>query len=408
MLSRVLRYAEHQLGNVVAALRAVTDSRTMPRIPTARVVLSLFTMQLARIGSLNALELTRRSARWLALIGGPLPSADTLGRVACQLDLDALRRAHHELYTRLKRNKALPARWYGLVPLVLDGHESTTSYRRHCSGCLSRVVHTKQGDRTLYYHRYVAGSVVGEGFHHFLDVEEVRSGEGEVAAALRLVKRLCAAYPRAFDVVLGDALYAQAPFFRAVIALGKDVLVVLKQEARDLYQDVLALCEVEAPVDFRREGGKVRVRCWDIDGLTSWPSLGRAVRVVRTQETRIVRRQLDGRREELHSEWMWITTLSKKCAPARAIVDLGHARWEIENQGFNEAVNHWHLDHVYRHEPGAMTAIVLLGLLAMNVIRAFYRLAIKPARRARESLQHIARLVTACLYQGRGRAAAPG
>ena len=36
----------------------------------------------------------------------------------------------------------------------------------------------------------------------------------EVAAAIRLLERVCKAYPRAFDVVLGDALYARADFFR--------------------------------------------------------------------------------------------------------------------------------------------------------------------------------------------------
>lgn len=407
LLARVLGYLGRRLRPVVAALGAVTDTRPRPRIETSRVVGALFTMQLARVGSLNALEQTARTARWRSLVGGELPSADTLGRVAAGLDVGQLRAAHHALYTQLKRNKALPAPWHGLVPLVLDGHESTASYERCCAGCLARQITVTGGERTQYYHRYVACSLAGEDHHHVLDVEDVRAGEGEVAAAERLLRRVVAAYPRAFDVVLADALYARAPFFRTVLELGKDVLVVLKQETRDLYQDVLALCEVTTPQELVRYRGRVRVQCWDIEGLTSWPSLGRAVRVVRTHETRTVRRQRDGELHAQTSEWMWATTLSAARAPSAACVDLGHMRWDIENQGFNEAVNHWGLDHVYRHEPNAMLAILLLGLLAMNVMRAFYRRAIKPARRARESLQHIVRLVQACLYQEPGRRRAP-
>ncbi len=399
---------ERRLGTVVAALGAVGDTRPRPRIVTSRVVGALFTMHLARVGSLNALEQTGRTARWRRLVGGPLPSADTQGRVAAGLDITQIRAAHHALYTRLKRNKALPAPWHGLVPLVLDGHESTASYRRCCVGCLKRTVKTAAGERTQYYHRYVACALGGDDHHHLLDAEDLRDGENEVAAALRLLRRVVAAYPRAFDVVLADAFYAQAPFFHAVLAMGKDVLVVLKQEERELHRDAQALCDMQSPQIFRRKDGKVHVACWDIEDLTSWSSLGRPVRVVCTLETRTIRRQLDGELEDETNEWMWVTTLSRARASSRALVDLGHARWDIENQGFNEAVNHWGLDHVYRHDAHAMRAILLLGFLAMNVMRAFYRRAVKPARRARESLQHVVRLVQACLYREPGRGVAPG
>lgn len=404
----MLGYLERRLPEVVEALDAVGDARTLPRIPTARVVRALLAMHLTRIGSLNSLEQTRRSAPWQRLVAGPLPSADTLGRVAEGLDLAAIRRAHRALYSRLKRDKALRAAWCGLVPLVVDGHESTASYRRCCAGCLTRTIRTASGEQTQYYHRYVAAGLAVDEHLHMLDVEPQRAGEGEVSTALRLLERVTAAYPRAFDVVLVDALYAQAPFFQGVLALGKDVVAVLKQQARDLYQDALALCEVESPQRFVRDKGRRHVRCWDLEGLRSWPEIGRGVRVVRTRETRSVRRQRDGLVEEQCSEWMWVTTLSRARAPTRAFVELGHARWTIENQGFNEIVNHWRLDHVCRHAAHAMLAILLIGLLAMNVMRAFYRRQIKPARRARESLSHVVALLRACFYREAPRRPSPG
>jgi len=353
-------------------------------------------MTLGRLRSFNALEQTSRSRAWRGILGGKPPSADTLGRVASGMDPDAVRGRLRALYSPLKRNKALPAPWHGLIALVLDGHESTASYLRTCPGCLTRTVHTSAGDRVQHYHKYVAASLVGEGFHIFVDLEELASGENEVAAALRLLARVRAAYPRAYDVVLADAFYAQAPFFQAVIASGKDVLVVLKQEARDLHKDAMSLCDATAPTVFER--GKTTVRAWDIAGLTSWATLGRPVRVVRTTETTRVKRQATGEVEEVTGEWMWVTTLSPSRAPTRAIVDLGHSRWDIENHGFNEGVNGWHLDHVYRHEPTAMLVLALLTMLAMNVLNAFYRLNLKPALQRRMSLQHVARLVASEIY----------
>jgi hypothetical protein len=42
-------------------------------------------------------------------------------------------------------------------------------------------------------------------------------------------------------LVLADALYAKAPFFNFLLARGKHALVVLKEERRNLYQDVAGL-----------------------------------------------------------------------------------------------------------------------------------------------------------------------
>ena len=62
-----------------------------------------------------------------------------------------------------------------------------------------------------------------------------------VAAALRLLDRVLRAYPRAFDVLLGDALYADSRFFNYALDHGKDALAVLKDERRDLLQEAYAL-----------------------------------------------------------------------------------------------------------------------------------------------------------------------
>jgi len=56
------------------------------------------------------------------------------------------------------------------------------------------------------------------------------------------------AYPRAFDLVLADAIYGTAPFFNFLLARRKHVLVVLKKdERRNLYQDVAGLFEQVPP-----------------------------------------------------------------------------------------------------------------------------------------------------------------
>ena len=49
-----------------------------------------------------------QSRFWRHWLGGPLPSADTMGTVHSKMDAGALRDAFHQVYGQLKRNKALP------------------------------------------------------------------------------------------------------------------------------------------------------------------------------------------------------------------------------------------------------------------------------------------------------------
>jgi hypothetical protein len=137
---------------------------------------------------------------------------------------------------------------------------------------------------------------------------------------------------------------------------------------------------------------------WDIEGFTSWPQVNVPVRVVRSLENWTVRRQLDGQPEALTSDGVWVTTLSKARAATAAAVAIGHSRWTIENQGFNEMVNRWHADHVYKHHPTAIEVCWLLAMLCLNVFLAFWRRDLKPALRATASMLHIARRIAAELF----------
>jgi hypothetical protein len=381
ILRRLIAYAEKifQLSDTIIA--GVMDLRRQPRIPTSCVVWSVAALFWARMGSLNALELAAHSSFFRRWLGRPVCSADSVGRVTALMDAESLRRGIHHIYDRLKRNKALPDQG-GLGVAALDGHESHASYRRHCPGCLKRNIRTGLTERVQYYHRQVTlmllpGARPGcDPVRFLLDHEPQRAGEDEVATALRLLERAIEAYPRGFDLLLADALYATAPFFNFLLAHNKHVLTVLKDDRRNLYQDAAALFASCPPAE-----GTFRSRkClwWDFPGLLSWPQVNVPVRVVRSLETRTVRRQLDGKVETLTSDWIWVTTLPQQSVPTGRAVALGHQRWDIENHGFNELVKGWHADHIYKHDPNAIECFLLLAFLACNIFQAFFALNLKP------------------------------
>jgi hypothetical protein len=138
-----------------------------------------------------------------------------------------------------------------------------------------------------------------------------------------------------------------------------------------------------------------------LGGFTTWPQVVAPIRIVRSLETESVRRQRDGQVETQHADWFWVTTLAPTRAPSGAVVQLGHARWAIENEGFNELVTRWHADHVYRHQPTALVVFTLLAMLCLNVFLTFYRRDLKPAARQAASRLHVAAQITSELYVGR-------
>jgi hypothetical protein len=379
-----------------AATARIRDARTRRHIPTLRIVRSLLLMMWVRMGSLNGLEQARSGGFWSRWLGGKVPSADALGDAAALLSLDDLREEAHRQYLILKRNKAIKPLSGGFLVLVLDGHESGASYLRSSSGSLQRKITTAKGERVQFYYRHVAAMLLHGGGQLLLDVEAQLQGEDEIAAALRLFERVANRYHRAFNVVAGDALYLNPGFCRRVRSRGKDFVIVLKNENRDLIADARGLLPLVEPVLWEEKG--VRRQCWDIGDLTTWTQFGSPVRVVRSLETRSVRRQLTGEVVTETTEWLWATSLPKDRASTKTIVRIGHGRWTIENQGFNELVNDWHADHIYKNHPNAIAALLLLVFLAYNLFHTLLSRNIKPAIRMAYTARFLAEKLSACFY----------
>lgn len=376
---------------------AIKDSRPQPQIKTPEVVKGVLVMALSRMGSLNALEQTKGNPFWKRWLGREkLPSADTNGRVFAQIDSDAIRQALHHIYSRLKRNKALEPSFGGFFVLIVDGHESNASYLRCCKECLIRIVHTKTGDKIQYYHRNVTAVLLCKDRLVLLDLEPQLPGEDEVAPAMRLTERVLNNYPRAFDLINADGLYTRPNFFKLAEDHGKEVLTILKDERRDLIQDAMGLFKHEEPIVIQH--GRTQRQCWDIEHFNSWPQVGREVRVVRSLETTTVRRQINKKEEQKTSDWMWASTLSKQRVDTQDLINLGHARWDIENKELNELVNEWEADHVYKHDIVAIEAFWLIIMLAYNLFHAFINLNLKPEVRCKHTCLHWARVIAAEIY----------
>jgi hypothetical protein len=203
---------------------------------------------------------------------------------------------------------------HGLLAVSVDANEQFCSDHRCCADCLTREITCqdaagKEFTQTQYYHKQVYAQLSGPALSVILDLEPMRPGEEECAAALRLLHRIRQQYgPRFFDVVVVDSWYTNGPFLQAVAQeLGWPVIAVLKQERYEIYQEALALTRGQKPVQqVERDGRQVEI--WDVPSLRFSDTYTEPVRVVRVRERWTERKRVGGKwvTQEKEQNWIWV------------------------------------------------------------------------------------------------------
>jgi len=383
----------------------VRDSRPRARIPAKVFPAVFFAMFSSRLPSFNELEQHRAKSSWKRWLGGSeLPSADELAYVSERIDPGGLRKCLGHVHSRLMRNKVLKAR-HGLMLAAIDGHETHSSYKRCCPGCLQRRVKVGKTEKIQYYHRIVVFQIICEDFELLLDLEMVRPGEDEVGAALRLLARVLENHPRCFDVLTGDALYLRPSVIELLRAHGKHLVAVLKENQPELLSEARTLLPGEDPQEFATPASPGKparhVKLREAAGFLT-ESITRPLRVVHAHETGTRRERIAGEWEEseIDVHWYWATTLPASLAGARAVFDFGHDRWKIENEGFNELVTRWHSKHCFHHHPNTIIVLWLVLFTAHAVFHCFHARNLKAELRHGHSVVYFARLIAASMRTG--------
>jgi hypothetical protein len=411
------------------AFSSLRDARQDPEIPPAVVFQALFYGFVFRLRSFKELEGDLAQPQLQQRIGAPRSFRDDALRYSlASFATEPLEQMLVSVNRQLKRNKALdPERVQGHLVAALDGIEVLSSFSRCCSDCLQRRVQCTSGDgqpveRVQYYHRAVGCQIVGSPVKTFLGLEWVAPGEGEDKAALRLLRRLPDLYgSRFFDILLLDSLYAQAPVLNLAQDVGWGLVITLKQENRDLYQDAFGLFSTrEADDRFTEQnaGQRREVRLWSEAHLPFTKQCPKPVRVLRSQEAVTENHYRRGQLqpETTFQEWVWIDTLNPQMFSPRVVRRLGHSRWKLENNGWNDLTQNWALKHGFLHackhrpkQPGAdgqklvpnrgLAAVTLVLLLAFTLCSAFCLLHSKLVRRYHFSLREVARQLYRSLWQ---------
>jgi len=223
-LDRFVSYAEKQFDLPLLA-GCFGDGRIDPEVPSRAVGLSLLLGEVIQIPGLSQLGEETKLPQWQQWVGYHARiSHDTFGYAANRMNPEQLRRAGRFINRKLKRGKAFEAsKIHGLLVVSVDANEQFCSDHRCCEDCLSREVICKDAQghefkKTQYYHKQVYAQLSGPRISVILDLEPMRPGEEECAAALRLLRRMRRSYgPRFFDLVVVDSWYTNGPFLKSVV-----------------------------------------------------------------------------------------------------------------------------------------------------------------------------------------------
>jgi len=399
-LDRFVAYSEKQFQMPLLA-GCFTDNRADPDVPGRAVGLSLLLGEVVQVPSLLQLAEETKLPQWQRWVGYLDPiSHDTLGYVANRMNPEGLRRAGIFINRKLKRGKGFEAnKINGLLVVSLDANEQFCSDHRCCQDCLSREVSCKDAQghefkKTQYYHKQVYAQLSGPNLSVILDLEPMRPGEEECAAALRLLRRIRKKYgPRFFDVVVVDSWYTNGPFLKTVVA-------VLKQERYEIYQETLALTAGKPTQVVERDQRQVEV--WDVPALRFSDTYTEPVRVVRVREcwAERTRQGKQGKTVQKEQTWIWVVAGELDAYDGATIRDIGHLRWKIENNAFDELTQHWHLTHCAHHQPVAVLALLWIKIIAFTLFHAFAILHGKLFRLGKVTLQELRKRIYRSLLCG--------
>jgi hypothetical protein len=337
------------------------DGRRQPQIAAQTLLWALLVGQILRQSSFHAVEaLVRSSARRALSILTPFCD-DTLGYFTERLDPRPTRQALLSLLRGAKRNKAFDdCRWIGLA---IDGTGAGWRTQQGCSLCRPRRNTQKQ--ILGYQHSFVMISVVGTGLSLPFDGEPYGPGDSEYAAGQRLLRRVIGGLGKRFaQYVVVDGEFATAPFLHTASELGLRVVARLKNNLPELLAAAQKRFPCGPPATVFQQGAD-RVELWDAEDFDPWDTLHwETVRVFLYRQ-----HKPDGTVVEAY----WLTNFASSTVGPRSLFRMAKSRWEIENQGFNEAKNRHGLEHICHHHANSLLISWLLAILALTIER-LYRL----------------------------------
>jgi hypothetical protein len=212
-----------------------------------------------------------------------------------------------------------------------------------------------------------------------------------VACALALLQDLDHQLGRRFlDVLVGDALYLQAPFVKEVERLGLVWAFTLKENQPELLREAERFTQ-GSPTGVHAEPGR-EIRYWHLPEV-DWPVADRLVRVVKTvridHQRRITVSEEDGHRTKSKTALtqqsinFYATNFELGSVSPLFIHQFSRSRWRIDTEVFQTITTDCHLKHPAVHQTTALVVLTMIRFLAYTLSLVFYQRQVRSHARGK-------------------------
>lgn len=281
------------------------------------------------------------------------------------LKVEELLEINKSIIRKTKENKVYRAGTVeNLVVVGIDGTECFGSYKKDWSNSYKTIKKNQkiiEGKKQIVeeeYHKQinVFAQIVGKRPGVILGYEKItcNGNEGkqeyEPNVAIRLIQNLKKIYGRGIDVIVGDAIYLKENVIEELKKEGYKGIIRLKNNQKGLIKDAEGVFKLE-------KGKKIKIKNKEIK---YWSDIFE----YKKEKIKIVKFEEEKREGNKEIIYVISTDVEMK---EKTINKIIHARWDIENNGFNELKNYWNMKHCYIADEKAIDVILQMIIMSYNV-----------------------------------------
>ena len=359
---KLMRYMKN-VYHIDRQIEQITDNRLNPTYKTSQIISLVLVGFLLRVRSFNQMNFMIKAGEFTEIYSrkGQVPQIDAIRNSLKSINLDALRQINQRIIKMAVRNKVLGEGTIdGYTVAAIDGTNLFNRKKPSCDDC----IYTNRRGKVYYAHASTVMSLIGDGANLVIDYEMIKhrkeandTGEGELISAKRLLNRAVSTHKGLIDVVTYDALACNSIFLNECIALNIDAVIRVKDNYNLSIRKVKTLTNTKQPTRSWRDG-EYEITAFEsmfhMDGVQS-----------QLRYVKFAKRKSNGERSQV----LIVTTAIDMSI--KTVYRIMKARWNIENQVFNNLKNHANMDHCFVHGGNAVEAILYLMFIASNLFQLF-------------------------------------
>lgn len=266
----------------------------------------------------------------------------------------------------------------GLVVAGIDGVETFGSYKKDWKNSYKTKIKVKtynEGKEEIEereYHKQInlVAKIVGKRPGLVLDYEKItdqgKNGKQqyEPNVGIKLLTRIRKEYGRMIDIIVGDAIYLNKKFIQKLLELDYHCVIRLKDNNSSIIENAEGIFKIKEPDEWKDKRKVVNTNIHREREIKAWSDVfeyeGIKIRVVKFEE----KYSKTKKKKQVDIIYVISTDINISVQTINKII---HARWDIENNGFNELKNYWNMKHCFIAEANAIDVIIETIIMSYNI-----------------------------------------